>query len=455
MSAPESAPPVAPPAGTPTSVIRAEKAAHVPHRWRNLYTLTGMLVVDSTEGGLTATLFPTIAKALGLDNGHLGLLAAAGKIISVPFGPAWVWISGRTSRRTALALSTALAGAFGIAAGFSNDFLTLLIFNTLMAAALIGAQPIANAVVSDLFDDKNRARAVGIVYGAGAGIGALLSPLIAQLSHFADGWRWGMWALGGVCILAGVAILALFKDPGVGAAEKQLAGLDAEKRAEVKPTFRSVMSLFRIPSYVVMMVSRLLSGHLLIGVFGIQFLVTVRGFDNATAAIAALPFGIGYFLGTLGGGFLVGVLDRRAPQRGRVAYIQAAQVLFAVVAFFGTQFAYTGIGVYALIWGLIGIAQGMNPGVNRPIIMAITLPELRGQAFAIMITIFEAIGWALFSIGAGFLANALGLQTVFLWVLVILMLVNAAVLGILYRTYPRDVRRVADELEARRLALTS
>jgi len=102
----------------------------------------------------------------------------------------------------------------------------------------------------------------------------------------------------------------------------------------------------------------------------------------------------------------------------------------------------------------MGIAQGMNPGVNRPIIMAITLPELRGQAFAIMITIFEAIGWAVFSIGAGFLANALGLQTVFLWVLVILMLVNAAVLGILYRTYPRDVRRVADELEARRLALT-
>jgi len=130
-------------------------------------------------------------------------------------------------------------------------------------------------------------------------------------------------------------------------------------------------------------------------------------------------------------------------------------VLFAVVAFFGTQFAYTGIGVYALIWGLMGVAQGMNPGVNRPIIMAITLPELRGQAFAIMITIFEAIGWALFSIGAGYLANALGLQTVFLWVLVILMLVNAAVLGILYRTYPRDVRRVADELETRRLELTS
>ena len=54
--------------------------------------------------------------------------------------------------------------------------------------------------------------------------------------------------------------------------------------------------------------------------------------------------------------------------------------------------------------------------------------------------------------GAGELAVSLGIQTVFLWVLVILMIVNALVLGVLYRTYPRDVRRVETELERRRTA---
>lgn len=450
-TAPEKSVSVPPGGETETAAVRAVEAAHVPHRWRNLLTLTGVLVVDGTEGGLTTTLFPTIAKALGLDNGHLGILAAAGKIIAVPFGPAWVWLSTKTSRRFVLALSTALAGLFGIGAGFAQGFPLLLVFNTLMAAALIAAQPIANAVVSDTFDDRHRGRAVGLFYGIAAIIGSILSPLIAQLSRFSDGWRWGMWILGAICILASLVILVLFKDPGIGAAEKQLADLTEEQRVKTRVTFRSVMSLFAVPSYMVMMISRLLSGHLLIGVFGIQFLVTVRGFDNATAAIVALPFGVGYFVGTVGGGFVVSALDRVIPMKGRVMYIQAAQLLFALVAFFGTQFDYQNIAVYATLWGLMGMCQGLNPGVNRPIVMAVTLPELRGQAFAIMITIFEAIGWALFSIGAGLLADVLGLQTVFLWILVILMVVNAAVLSILYATYPKDVRRVEQTLDRRRL----
>jgi len=435
---------------TPTSAVRATKAAHVPHRWRNLLTMTGVVVVDSTEGGITTGLFPTIAKALGLDNGNLGILAAAGKIISVPFGPAWVWVAGKTSRRTALALSTALAGVFGIIAGFANGFTMLLIFNTLMAAALIGSQPISNAVIADTFEDRRRGRAVGIFYGVAAIASSVLSPLIAQLSRFSDGWRLGMWIVGVICILGSFAVFALFKDPGVGAAEKQLADLPESQREKVRPTLRSVMSLFAVPSYSVMMASRLLSGHLLIGVFGIQFLVTERGFDNATAAIVALPFGVGYFVGTIAGGFIVGTLDNVLPHRGRVIFIQAAQVFFAVVAFFGTQFDYKNIAIYAVFWGLMGIGQGVNPGVNRPIVMSVTLPELRGQAFAIMITIFEAIGWALFSIGAGALADALGIQEVFLWILVILMLANAAVLSILYFTYPKDARRVTATLDARR-----
>ncbi|MGI9147496.1 MAG: hypothetical protein ACR2IK_13235 [Chloroflexota bacterium] len=58
----------------------AAQAEHVPHRWTNLLTLTTVTVVDNTEAGLTSTLFPSIAAALQLNSGHLGLLAALGKI---------------------------------------------------------------------------------------------------------------------------------------------------------------------------------------------------------------------------------------------------------------------------------------------------------------------------------------------------------------------------------------
>lgn len=116
----------------------AARAAHVPHRWRNLLTLTGVTVVDNTESGLTSTLFPSISKALGLDSGHLGLLSALGKIVGVPAGPFWVWLASRIGRKWALVATTLTGGAFGIAAGFSQNFVQLLIVNSLMAAATIG-----------------------------------------------------------------------------------------------------------------------------------------------------------------------------------------------------------------------------------------------------------------------------------------------------------------------------
>ena len=73
---------------------------------------------------------------------------------------------------------------------------------------------------------------------------------------------------------------------------------------------------------------------------------------------------------------------------------------------------------------------------------AVVPPELRNQAFAIFLNVFETIGWAVFSLGAGVLAATLGIQTVFFWGLVVLMLINAAVLSGLYLSYPGDWPRI-------------
>lgn len=81
--------------------------------------------------------------------------------------------------------------------------------------------------------------------------------------------------------------------------------------------------------------------------------------------------------------------------------------------------------------------------------------ELRRQAYAIWLTVFETIAWALFSLLAGSLAATLGIQGVFLWILVVLMIVNGLLLSVLYTTYPRDVARVARTLETRRQTLAN
>ncbi|PRB03488.1 MFS transporter [Microbacterium sp. MYb64] len=399
---------------------------------------------------MASTLFPTIAKALDLNNGHLGILAAAGKIVAVPLGPVWVAVSNRVPRRTIMVVSTALAGVFGLLAGFAESFEMLLLFNTLMAATLVGIGPIANSVISDSFDDAHRARAVGIYFGVAGVLSSLLGPVVGQLSRFDSGWRWGLWGMSAICILSSIGILVVFKDPGVGAAEKQLVDLDESDRRGGAQSFREAVSVVKVPTFAVMLLSRLLSGHMLFLVFGVQFLVTERGFSNAVAAIAIVPYGLGFFLGTVGGGLLVSWIDRKLPLRGRVLLLQLAQVCFATAALLGTQHAFEHFWVYLICWGAIGLSQGLNPTINRPIIMASIMPESRAPALAVLMTIVEPLAWVIYALGAGALANVLGLQTVFFFVLVVMILINAVVLSALYVTYPRDVHKVEHALDARR-----
>ncbi|AXK47264.1 MFS transporter [Brachybacterium saurashtrense] len=422
----------------------------MPHRWRNLATLTGSTAVDSTEGSVTSTLFPTIAASLGLNSSHLGTMTALGKLASAPAGPLWTWLAGVTSRKTVLVVTSLLGGAFGIASGFSQDFASLLVLNVLMAASLVGGSPVGNALILDSFSDRDRARAVSYFYGAVNGIMSLVGPLLGLFTRTEEGWRTGLMVTGAIAVAAGLAQWLLIKDPGVGASEREFADLAANRRPAEKASPATILSLFRVRSYSIMMLSRLLSGHLLISVFGVTFLVQERDFSNVTAAIVLAPFGIGYIVGTLGGGVLVGWLDRVMPDRGRVWYIQAAQLLFAGAALIASQFDLGGIGLYAVLWALMGAAQGLNPPVNRPIVASVIPPRRRGQAMAVFITVFETIGWAVFSLGAGHFATTHSIQAVFLWVLVVLMVVNALVLGLLHVTYPQDVAAARAERERER-----
>ncbi|MBO1331337.1 MFS transporter [Streptomyces sp. VRA16 Mangrove soil] len=433
------------------STVMPTTEVQVKGRWRQLSLLGGTMLVDSTEASLVSSLFPLIRQSLGVSLGALGVLTASGKIVGAFTGPFWVWAAQRWSRKSVLVVATGLWGVWGVAAGFSQNFAQLLVLYTVLAAGYAAAHPIITELIGDLFGGSTRGRAVGVVYGAVSLVSAVIGPLKGQLAGVDEGWRWGLWGIGAFNIVLGIALWIWFRDPGRGAAERQLADLDrATRDAHSKLTWHKALSLLKIRSLVLLLVSRLLSGHLLVGTFGVVFLVDVYGFSTQKAAIVLLPFGIGYFLGTLLGGVLADWATRRSPRHGLVAVLQAAQIVFALVAFFGTQFDYGSIGLFGLFFALMGATQGVNPSVNRPMVMAITPPELRGAAFALYVSIFEAIAWAAFSLGAGFLGDALGLRTVFLWALVILMLINGAFLTLLYLPYADDVARVQRELQARR-----
>ncbi|MFJ8822629.1 MFS transporter [Streptomyces sp. NPDC102467] len=429
---------------------KGPRTAPAPGRRGQMSLLGGTLLVDSTESSLVAGLFPLIRDSLGVSLGALGTLTAASKIVGVVTGPLWVMAAQRFSRTSVLVVATGLWGVWGIAAGFAQTFGQLLVLYTILAAGYAAAHPLINEIIGDLFGGASRGRAVGAVYGAVALAAAVLAPLTGQLARVDDGWRWGLWGIGAFNVLLGLALWRRLRDPGHGAAERQLADLDPAARERAPLTWARAVALLRIRSLALLLVSRLLSGHLLISTFGIVYLVDVYGFRTETASVVLLPQGLGYFAGTVVGGWAADRAVRRSPRHGLVALLQGAQFAFAVVAFLGTQIGYGSIVPFAVFFGLMGLAQGANPPVNRPMVMAVVPPELRAAAFAIYLNIFEAIAWAVFGLGAGLLGDRIGLRPVFLWVLVILMIVNGLFLTTLHHTFGADVARVQRELDLRR-----
>jgi MFS family permease len=146
------------------------------------------------------------------------------------------------------------------------------------------------------------------------------------------------------------------------------------------------------------------------------------------------------------GGIVVDQANRISPRFGRVLMLQLAQFLFAGVAFFAILSNWGAVILTVFFFAMLFL-QGVNPGINRPIVYAVVPPALRGAAFAVMLSIVESIGWAIYNLLAGFLGQAFGLQPIFLAALVGVMLLNVVVIFALYRTYWPDVQKVQAGLQ--------
>ncbi|NBE53035.1 MFS transporter [Streptomyces boluensis] len=415
-----------------------------PRRWRQLALLGGLLNVDNSESSVQSVLFPALRASLGLPLAALGQLVAASKLITVVAGPLWVALARRWPRKNVLAVCCGFWGVWTAAMGLAQNFVQLLVLATIASAGIAGGGPLVNGLVADLFDDADRGRASGVLYGIAAlGLG-VTGPLLGLLSDVENGWRYGFFASGAFQIVFGVLILAFLRDPGIGAREG--AGPDAVARL-TRAQFRG---LLRNRTLVLICVQRLTTGQFILISFGVTFLVDERGFSNATASLVTPAVTVTYLLGTFLGGFVADRVHRRHPRTGRIAAMQTAIVAYAVVAYAATQIDWGPMWAYMVVFSLVGAAQSVTPGINRPVVMSVVLPELRSAAFALMLSV-EAAGWAISSLLVGYLGDAFGLQTAFLWLAVVLMLANGALVTLLYRPYVRDTAAVRSEL-ARRAA---
>ncbi|WP_199747654.1 MFS transporter [Actinomadura rifamycini] len=403
-------------------------------RGRNLALLTASTSMDNTESSLTTVMFPLMRDAFGLSGAALGLITAVTKVAGALTSVPWALLARRHSRRTVLAVCSGFWGAWIIAAGLSPNFAVFLVLYGIGAAGFAGSGAIALEILGDVYDDHHRGRATGVLYAGVAVITGVSAPLFGLLSHFDDGWRYGYLASGAVCLLVGVLILAFLDDPGRPrpAAPPRPSGFSARKAG------RDLRELLRIRTYRYLLVQRLFSGQNVMMTFGIVYLVEERGFTTATASVIALPFALGYIVGTLLGGRLMDRVHRALPRSGRVVMLQASQLGFAAAACATLTVSADRIAPYIALFAAVGLLQGQVPVVNRPLVMAVVPPHLRAVAFAVSVYMVESVAIGGYALLTGHLGDRFGLQYGLLATTVVLTAANGLASAALYRPYARD-----------------
>ncbi|MFE3259828.1 MFS transporter [Nocardia sp. NPDC059091] len=428
--------------GAVANPVVAVSAADTRRVRGQLALLSGLISMDNSEASVISTLFPAIRSALDLKLSALGNLMAVSKILTTIAGPMWVLAAARYGRKNVLVVCCGLWGVWSIAAGFSQNYLQLFALYVIAAIGYAAGGPLVNGILADLFGENQRGRAAGWLYAGFAIIGAFLTPLLGLLSNIPDGWRYGFFLTGAITVCCGLLVRRYYTDPGIGAADA--APVD---RGAAMPGRDQVRAALRIRTLWVVMAQRATTPQLAFLSFAVTYMVSVRHFSNAQAALVS-PFAmLAYVLGTVLGGYVVDRVGACFPGFGRVAVWQASVLSWAAAAALCTQIEWPSIWVYAMMFALLGLLQGFGPGSTRPIVMAVSRPEIRSAAFALFIGA-ESVGWALSTLALGYVGDAIGLQDAFLWLIVVLGAANGVLMTLIYRLFRRESAALRAELAA-------
>ncbi len=423
-------------------------------RWGTVGILSILQLVENSESGLINTVFPIIAQGLHLTLGDLGVLTSLGKFIRMIFGPVWAAAGDRFGRKLVLVI-TALWGAWLIVAGLANNFPQLLIFYGLGTLGTVAGEPISNGLVPDIFKAEERGKVYGTMRSVTSLGSVIVTPLLGQLAAIPNnqGWRYGMFIMGGVGVVGGILTWLFITDPKheVTDAQFRAASAGAAKQPERPSTsfkLADVPHLIAIPTIALMAVQLLFITSLVLFAFQVVFLVDVRKYSMQQATGIVGLFYLGFMASSFLGGFLGDVFTRWRPT-GRITLMQLYCAAFAIMSFITMQVDLPKGLVDTGAWVLFGLVASIGfSGCVLPMVSQVVLPQYRATSFALLFSLIQGLISALLSLGLGAWAQQYGLRPVMLALITVPYAINAFVWFGFYRLYPRDVRRMQEQRAA-------
>jgi len=430
-----------------TAPVQAEPvrlpANYKKQRWAGLAAFAFATVSDSMEGGLVNTLFPVIMKALNLDLGALGVLSSIRMWARMIFGPIWSMVADRIGRKGVLIMMTGVWGLWTAIAGLAQNYTQFLILYSIGVLGTVAAEPIQNGMLTDMFEDDERGKAFGTLRGISSLAGLFLTPVIGNFANIENGWRYGLFLMGGLSLLTGIAMLIFVKEPPTRAFSK------AEAAAN-KFQFKDIGTILKTPTVPLIMGQLILVTSLVLFSFMVTYFVQVRGWTTPQGALLYTVFMAGFGVSSMVGGWIGDQFDKKFGPKGRVMLMQIYLVSFAAATYAMLQIDWGKSFVFYIVCFVAGLIGSIGfSGCVLPMMSAVVEPKYGATAFALTFSFVQGGLSAITMLLVGPLSKLLGgLPQVMLYVVTVPYLINAVYWFLFYRVFPRDVANTQARIAA-------
>lgn len=359
---------------------------------RSVGAFAGVTFIMVLGNTMLFPVFPEMREALGLTSRQLAWLVLSISVPSALFAPIGGMLADRVGRRRIILPSLWAYGLGGLGAGsaalwLSDPFPWMLAGRVLQGLGSGAPMHLTMAMVGDIFQSRERTKALGIVESANS-FGKVASPLIGAGVGLL-GWFAPFFVYPAAALLASLAIWFWTREPArsPGARESwggyKQAVLHALERRHVLIAFFSALVVMLLLMGVLFWVADVLPSRERMSPLVRGVTLALPMLTSAAAALLAQRVGerLGIVRSVLWGLLLMGTAGIALPWLGSSALVYLLLAVFG----FGTGTALTGLNTLAI---------SSAPGEYRGAVTAV-YGALRSLGAAVAPAVFVGLrdGW--------------------------------------------------------------
>jgi MFS family permease len=365
----------------------------------SLFILSGAHMVTHVFGRIHPALFPVFRDEFQLSLQQLGLVASIPTLLRMLFYLPSGLLSDKLGQKTLIIMSFVIAGLSSLALSFTQDIIILILFLSILNAAITFYHPPAYSLTSELFSKSKRGQALGI-HGAGGTLGMALGPISLSilLSGISDDWR-TIYLFWSFPIL--LYIIAIWRLKPVQPPVTKESYVPSKSSKTPSTRLRSIFTP-GVVGFLGFQATRQLGSQI------VQTFIPTYIHDSLGIPVA--DAGLIYGMATLTGVAAAPIGGYLSDRFGDKQWLMTALGIYAILLFLSSLTS--SIALFTLLYWSSGFFSTSSMGAASSIIARSIPSDHRGLGFALYFLPGSIVGIIAPLIGAA-IADAFGLWSIF------------------------------------------